>query len=446
MTTSNDPEYDELGRRVLRLTDPQFELVTTDKRFPAMVAGFGSGKTEALLKRAMRLKFAYPMLNIAYYMPTYDLIRTIAFPRFEEMLAEMGFVEGGPNAHYKTIKTLTPMIKFNGYGEIIMRTMDNPARIVGYEVADSFVDELDTLKEADAKLVWQKIFARNRQKKPDGEANTIAVGTTPEGFRFVYNTWHKEPPSDEYELIKASTYSNARNLPDNYISDMIALYPANLIEAYLNGEFVNLTSGTVYLNYNRFANGSNETIKTGEEKAECEDLHIGMDFNVTKMSAVVFVQRGNDPHAVAELTGVFDTPAMIKLITERWKDKGHNVYVYPDASGNARKSNDASVSDISLLRGAGFTVFANSANPAVRDRVLSVNAMLANGEGLRRLKVNAAMCPDFAAGLEQQVYDKNGEPDKTQGKDHINDAGGYFIVYRFPVVRNGLQRARLGGH
>ena len=27
------------------------------------------------------------------------------------------------------------------------------------------------------------------QKKPDGMTNTVGVGTTPEGFRFVYQQW-----------------------------------------------------------------------------------------------------------------------------------------------------------------------------------------------------------------------------------------------------------------
>jgi hypothetical protein len=63
----------------------------------------------------------------------------------------------------------------------------------------------------------------------------------------------------------------------------------------------------------------------------------------------------------------------------------------------------------------------------------------------RRYRVNAEACPNYSASLEQQVYDKNGEPDKTGGKDHPNDAGGYFIANRFPVVRPTLSMATLGG-
>lgn len=428
MTTEEDAEAG-----IIRLTKPQFELVTTDKQFPAFVGGFGSGKTGALIKRAIRLKFVYPGQNIAYYLPTFSLIGDIAIPRFIEALAEIGMEEGDD---FKVISSQRPRIEIFAGGDIILRSMDNPAKIVGYEVADSFADELDTLEADKARLVWQKMLARNRQKKPDGAPNTIAVGTTPEGFRFVYERWKRAPPSDKYQLIKASTYSNARNLPEGYIQDLIDDYPSNLIQAYLDGEFVNLTSGAVYPEFDRELNRSSAVIVPGEP------LHIGMDFNVGKMTAVVFVQRDGWPHAVQEVTGVLDTPAMILAIKRRFPN--HAIFIYPDASGASRKSNDASVSDIALLQQAGFTVFNNKANPAVRDRILSMNRLI-HANSIRRLKVNPDTCPAFAEGLEKQAYNDKGEPDKSSGLDHAVDAGGYFICYRFPVVSSRVQKVKVGG-
>jgi len=162
-----------------------------------------------------------------------------------------------------------------------------------------------------------------------------------------------------------------------------------------------------------------------------------MDFNVAHGAAVVHVLRGDDPHAVAELTEVFDTPAMVRLLTDRFKAKGHSLIIYPDASGKNRKSQDASESDIALLKQAGFTICANPGNPAVKDRVLSMNAML-NKDGKRRYRVNPETCPHLVEALEKQAYDKHGEPDKTSGMDHILDAAGYVIVYRYPIVKRSV--------
>ena len=38
-----------------------------------------------------------------------------------------------------------------------------------------------------------------------------------------------------------------------------------------------------------------------------------------------------------------------------------------------------------------------------------------------------------------QPYDKHGEPDKTSGHDHPVDAAGYYIHYRWPLVKPAMQ-------
>lgn len=399
----------------IQLTDPQFEFVTAEDQFPAMVAGFGSGKTHAAVVRTLTKKLQYPRQNVAYYLPTYDLVRRIGFPRFSEQLEELG-------VRFKTNK-VDNVIDVQDAGTIIFRTLDTPERIIGYEVADSLVDELDTLKEDQAREAWNKVISRNRQKKPDGSVNSVGVATTPEGFRFVYDRWQRSP-APGYRIIKASTMSNAANLPAGYIDSLRASYPSNLLAAYLDGEFVNLVAGSVYPEFDRRLNASTETIKTGEA------LHVGMDFNVSKMAAVVHVLRGDEPHAVKEYTQVLDTPAMAALLKAR--HPGHPIMVYPDASGQARKSNNASESDHAILRAAGFSVRVNATNPRVKDRVLSVNAMV-HKEGDRRYRVNPETCPELVESLEKQAYDRHGEPDKAGGLDHVIDAAGYFIVYRYPI-------------
>jgi hypothetical protein len=126
---------------------------------------------------------------------------------------------------------------------------------------------------------------------------------------------------------------------------------------------------------------------------------------------------------------------MARLLKERFVSKGHQVVVYPDASGQNTSSKNASESDLSILRQAGLQVRAGSQNPAVKDRENADNAMILNDKGERRWKVNTDRCPTLTESLEQQAYDHNGEPDKTTGHDHMNDAQGYFLVNRWPIVK-----------
>lgn len=408
----------------IKATEPQAAFLGMHCKFPAFVAGFGTGKSEVMCNSALldSLEGGASSL-IAMYEPTYDLVRLILAPRMEEKLQEWG-------VRYKYNKSDNIIYTSNRQlGDFVLRTLDNPARIVGYESFRAKVDELDTLKTEHAAEAWNKIIARNRQipdtyvatsPKP---VNTVSVFTTPEGFRFVHDRWvvNRKPG---YDMIQASTLSNPF-LPEDYVESLRATYPGQLIEAYIDGEFVNLTSGTVYYAYKRQRNSSRETIQPGET------LYIGQDFNVGKMASTVYVQRGRVWHAVAELKEMFDTPDIIRAIQDRWQSKGHHIVIYPDASGKNRKSNKASTSDIAQLQQAKFEVRAKPSNPAVKDRVAAMNKALEYG----MVMINEQACPDTARCLEQQAYDKNGEPDKGRGSDHQNDATTYPIAYEMPVVK-----------
>ena len=212
-------------------------------------------------------------------------------------------------------------------------------------------------------------------------------------------------------------------LPEDYVQSLRDIYPANLLSAYLEGKFVNLHSGTVFNNYDRIACRSTMTAD------DSTLVRIGMDFNVTNMSAVAYIVHGDEWHAVNEFKGIYDTPAMIRAIQEKYPN--HVVRIYPDASGRSRKTVDASISDISLLESAGFAVYANKANPFVKDRILAANTAFDKG----RLLVNDTLCPEYARCLEQLAYDDNGTPDKKSNLDHLPDAGTYPIAFEIPVVK-----------
>jgi hypothetical protein len=414
----------------LTMTEPQARFFQLTDKYPLFCGGYGTGKTETLLNCALRDGLEAPAGLIALYEPTYDLIQMILAPRLEQKLTDLGI----RYTYNKTRNVIT--VKGGRCADFVMRTLDNPARIIGYESYRAHVDEIDTLKADHALLAWRRIIARNRQKPRGIETpfNRVSAYTTPEGFRFAYDTWvrNKKPG---YEMVQAATYSNPF-LPDDYVDSLRGSYPPQLIKAYIEGLFVNLTSGSVYPDFDRKLNHAPTTIKAPTAVEAGEPLHVGMDFNVNHMAAIVFVLRDDAPHAVAEVTKGRDTPTVARILKERFV--GHHITIYPDASGANPSSKAAAVSDISILRSAGFTIRAHTANPRVKDRVNSVNALILNDKGERRLKVNTDACPTFTESLEQQPYDKNGEPDKDPGHgyDHTNDAAGYLCHFRWPVVRS----------
>lgn len=405
------------------LTKPQADFFTSTAKYPAFVGGFGSGKSETLAQRAIADAAHSAKALIGIYAPTYDLLKLVNMSRIELKLHEHG-IRHKAHTQDKAIYTSHP-----GFGDFIFRTMDTPERIVGYETFRAHADELDTLKTEHARTAWNQIIARNRQRLPDrpGAHNRASAYTTPEGFRFTHERWVVNATPD-YQIYRAPTYSNPF-LPADYIEGLRSTYPAQLIDAYIEGQFVNLTSGTVYSSYDRDRCDSRETIRPGEQ------LFIGMDFNIGAMAACIGVKRVDGLHFVEEISGVLDTPEMIRTINSRYE--GHAIRVYPDASGGGRKTVDASKSDLILLKQAGFRVVVNPANPAVRDRIVAMNS----GFESARVWVNSRTCPTLAASLEQQAYNPQGEPDKQGGFDHQVDAAGYLVVKEMPVRKPTRDKA-----
>ena len=417
--------------RIIRIkaTEPQKKFHQLTCKYPLLVAGVGSGKTETMINQAFMDALLSPACHIGLYEPTYDLVRLILAPRLTEKLTYHG-IDFTYNKTENIIYTHNKQM-----GDFILRTLDNPERIVGYETLRAHIDEIDTLKQNKASDAWNKIVARNRERPRgmDNPFNRVSAYTTPEGFKFAHNRWVKNA-NKHYQLVQASSYSNPF-LPEDYIDALKSTYPEELVRAYVYGEFVNLTSGTVYRSYNRDTHASSELVKGNEP------IFVGMDFNVDHMAATIYVKRWRVAdtdnkksfeqwHAVDEISEAYDTRSVAKIIQERYPK--NTVIVYPDSSGKSRSTSDSvSEGDISILRSFKFQCRYRAKNPKVKDRVMAMNAALQHG----KVKINAITCKRTAECLEQQAYDNNGQPDKANGVDHQNDATTYPIAYEIAIVK-----------
>lgn len=405
---------------MIPLLKHQAEFISSSAIHSAIVGGFGSGKSRAGTIKTVLKKRLHPEVKVAYYLPSYPLIRDIAFPNFTEILEELGI---GFKLHE------TNKVFETEFGDIILRSMDNPKLIVGYETGYSLIDEADTVSNLKMKALFRQIVARNRKPLNDGTPNCLDFVSTPEGFNFMYDFFVVNDSPIKY-LVRAKTKDNPF-VKDDYISTLSETYTEQEIKAYLEGEFLNLTSGTVYHAFDRKINHSDREIKPTDSV-----LHIGMDFNITNMSATVRLTDGDLSTAVDEFTKVFDTADMIQAIKSRYQDK--KIVVYPDASGNAR--NTAGDSDILLLKKSGFKVMVGRSNPSVRDRITTANGSFRNANGITTSFVNTKNCPDLTEAYERLAY-KKGVPDKESGYDHVTDADTYCIF----GLKKGINKIKGSG-
>ena len=378
-------------------------------------AGYGAGKTRALAAKSCLLAIANQGFMGCVMEPTGPLVRDIWMNDFESFLES-----------YEIPYTFraSPLPDYTlhlpgGDTKILCRSFESWSRIIGLNLAWVLADEIDTVAPSIAQKAFPKILGRLRS----GNVRQFAAASTPEGFRWMWNTFGTEEAQQRSDrrLIRMRSVDNP-HLPSDFIERMKANYDPSLLQAYLEGQFCNLTTGQVYDRFDRAKH-----VITNIPNVEEEPIRIGVDFNIGNMSAVIAVRLGNQLLVIDEVSGAHDTDALAQEIRRRFPDR--RIYAYPDASGGSRSTN-ASQTDIQILESYGFTNQSPRSNPPVRDRVAAVQALLENGKGEVRLQV-AANCKRTIECLELQSYTEKGDPDKEAGHDHMNDGLGYLVWREF---------------
>lgn len=410
----------------------QLKFIQSTAIHPALVGGFGSGKTEGGLRRGMALK-TFPTHKLAVYAPTFRDIRDIWWEKFIEF-NETFQLRWNLNKQYN-------VMTIQNFGRIFFRSMKNPEYIVGYDAHDSIIDELDILPPDKAAMVWNKVIARNRAKRPDGKPNTTGVTTTPEGFKFTYEKFVKKA-SKITEIIHASTYDNPF-LPEDYISTLKDSYDPLMLDAYLNGRFVNLTKGAVYYAFKKQQHQMKDLIPFDPTLPLC----VCVDFNVNPMSWVLVQFRSrSDVRIIAEHvkpnTSTPDHCISLKMkLSERYPSinfKDVQCVVYGDAAGEHRDTR-STYTDYAIINEHLRPFFKTieykvpASNPPVQSRVLIVNNLLSKEFVVKISRDVIELVDDFS----QIVYTKDGDIDKSNAKrTHTSDAFGYLAAVEFPIVHS----------
>jgi hypothetical protein len=415
----------------VQLTEPQADFVFSDQPYPAMIAGFGSGKSQAATLRLVHLAASDPGIDVSHFFPTYRLAKRRGLTGAMDHLRAL-------KIPYKVNKSDLTIYLPTLDSTIYLETYSDPDAIVSFEVGHIVVDELDTLPKEQAEYVWQKIVERARQKTRHQCGNTIGCVTTPDQGTagFCYDTWGDGQHIDNgYHYIKAGTRSN-KFLPQGY-ADQIALnYDPIMAEAFLEGSWVSFTRNKVYHFFNRTKHHTDRLLTDSDTV-----LHVGLDFNVGGTCATVWVIQDNMPIAVDEFVSQHTQDFLLKVA--RYKRDGRRIIIYPDASGDNASTN-ASMTDIQLIRSAGYAIDAPASNPDIRDSVNACNSLFSHD----KIKINTTKCQRLTNAVESQGYDKKGKPEKFDehpSVDDWNDGMRYFINRKFPIIRP-MTRIQMAGH
>ena len=392
------------------LSKPQKKILECPNRFRVLITGRRFGKTFLCVQEIA--KFArYPKKKVWYVAPTYRMAKDIVWNDLVERMTKHKWV--------KKINHSDLKLTLRNGSEISLRGGDNENSLRGVGLDFLIMDEFADCKPH----LYSEVL---RPTLSDRNGSALFCGT-PRGYgNWSYNLFMKENDDEQWKSFQYTTLEGGQVSASEVQQAKQDLDERTFAQEYM-ASFVNY-AGQIYYNFDRKENVMDDY------KPETSEIHIGMDFNIDPMSAVISELKGNNIYVYDEIVIYSsNTDEMVQEIKNRFK--GKHIFIYPDPASKQRKTSAGGVTDLAILKNAGFHLRVRNNHPLIRDRINAVNTKLKNGVGDRTLFI-AKKCKTMLKSIERQIY-KEGTtvPDKDNNYDHMNDALGYLVEYLFPVKR-----------
>ncbi|AUR97561.1 hypothetical protein NVP1242O_02 [Vibrio phage 1.242.O._10N.261.54.B2] len=396
----------------IKLTKPQSKIFKSKARFTTAICGRRFGKT--FLAIIKLLTWANKKGIYWYVAPTYRMAKQIAWRDLLEIAGSTGMIVK------KNEQDLS--IELSNGSIIALRGADNPDSLRGVSLSGLVMDEFAFIDEK----AWTFVL---RPACADNLAPVLFI-STPAGWNYAKEVYDKGAiHNDQYASFMFTT-ADGGNVHESELEAAKKDLPEMVYKQEYLASF-EMLANRVYSYFDRL-----------ESVQQCNDtgaeLLIGMDFNVSPMTAVVGVRVSDQLHIIDELELMnSNTEEMCAEIKRRYPKR--RITVYPDPAGNARKTS-ATVgdTDFSIIRRHGFQLIAPKKHPLVVDRINTVQALLKNADGDRRLFIDPK-CQALIKCLDGLTYkDGTSAPDKSLGLDHMTDGLGYLICQEFPISKKSF--------
>jgi hypothetical protein len=390
------------------LSSPQQTIVDAPQRFKVVIAGRRFGKTHLSVRELCKAA-RMPDKEVWYVAPTYKQAKMIVFKKLRKKLQDLRWVS--------KINETNMSFELKNGSTISLKGADNYDSLRGVGLDFLVMDEFADIDEE----AWTETL---RPTLADKMGKALFIGT-PKGMNWAKDLYDLAQEYPEEWASFQYTTEQGGNVSITEIEAARRSLDARTFNQEFRATFETF-SGRIFYAFDRKVNVKPYTDPLPKE------LHLGVDFNIDPMSAVIGVKTGNVMHIIDEFK-IYgsNTDELAEEVKTRYP--GHTIIAYPDPAGKAGSTKAGGRTDHSILRTAGFTVKAPHSHNAVRDGINAVNAKLLSSSGVTTLffdpKVKYAIeC------LEKQTYKEGTSiPDKDSGFDHMNDALRYMVDYLFPI-------------
>lgn len=393
--------------------------------------GLGSGKSWAGARKflMLHLQNKCPGLMVA---PTFGDLGRFMIPALLEALQHYKlkykiFSNGSSTYKY-------PHILVKGQ-PIILMSAEKAERITGFEVGHIWVDEGAKIRQNikdPTRCPWIQTPTRLRHKK--AEVLHGIITTTPEGtLTWVEEKFFTKPLNNHRAYIGYTTKN--KELPQNYIDDLLNRYPPSLVDQYLNGIAVDFTGKPAHFDW------TSDNVK---EMAipEFPIWHLGCDFNVDMCGWVLGCQIGDsfyiaDEYLIKENAKIEE---MVKLMVKQNCPKRIHLHVDKSSKSRNRIGDPEFTVLCRELKANGFTYHgtAEGSNPEVASRINLLNERILGGT-TRRLFVSPK-CEHLIRQFRKAGRTEDNHYDKIKGGEQYNllESAGYIVWDLYKPVREEI--------
>jgi hypothetical protein len=395
----------------IKLTKPQYQVSSCNKRFRVLISGRRFGKTYLTITEMMKYA-SQPNQVIWYVAPTFKMAKEICWSKLKEMLNQFNWIED--------INETSLTIRIRKTNSIIsLKGAENYDSLRGSGLNFLIMDEFADID----KRTWFEVL---RASIADTLGDVLMCGT-PKGYgNWSYEMYLKGKQDKEWASFQYTTIQGGMVSAEE-IEQAKQDIDIRTFRQEFEGTFENY-AGAVYYNFHPVDSVVDRKLDW------TKPLHIGIDFNVDPMSACVAQMENDKLYFVDEIV-IYgsNTDELVQEIRDRYGTK-IQIICYPDPASRQRKTSAGGRTDLSILQNAGFNVKVKHKHPAIRDRVNAVNSRLKDSNGTRHIFISKS-CKILIKGLQRQIYKENTNiPDKEDGFDHMNDALGYLVDYIKPLT------------
>ncbi len=398
----------------LELLPHQMEVLKDIKtRILGLVAGYGSGKTFTVARKAIQLCMLNPGTDGIITEPSHPLLTQILIPELHAALKQFRIpytFKVGEKIFYLQIG--------DHQNRILLASADNYTKLIGVNASFVILDEFDTMRAQVSYEAFIKLLGRLRA----GNVRQMVIVSTPEGFSSMHRIFVKEKDKHQSRLIHAKTTDNFF-LPEDFIASMLGSYSPTQQQAYINGDFVNLNQESIF-DFDRIQNHATVDLELSDK-----DIYMSVDFNIGGCVTISALYIEDEVYIFYENVDP-NTFAIRDTLTEKFKDK--DIWCAADASG-AHKSTNATTSDHEILSEVpGLTFIQGTTNPQIQDSILAVNAAFRT----KKLWIDTNKCPKLTEALEQHAYGIDGRPIKVNdhpSTDDYTDTIRYLVWALIPI-------------